>query len=364
MIGAGIVGAACALACSRRGLRVVVLERGGLVAGTTGSGEGNLLVSDKAPGPELTLALHSNRLWPPLAAELAEYCDIELEHKGGLIVARTDTAVASLRETARAQAAAGVTAEPVAAGELGELEPELAPGLAGGVYYPQDMQVQPARAAVAMLAAARALGAEVRTGIEVVRVEPGQAVTTAGPVRAGVVVNAAGAWAGRFAPTQPVAPRRGFILVTEALPPLIRHKVYAADYLDNVASDDAGLQSSTVVEGTPAGPILIGATRERVGFDPRPNPAALSVLARSAAALFPFLAMVRIIRCYQGYRPYAADHLPVIGPDPDNPGLLHAHGHEGAGIGLAPGTGELVAQMIAGETPLMDPAPFDPRRFG
>ena len=362
VIGAGIVGAACALACASRGLQVTVVERGGLVAGTTGSGEGNLLISDKSPGPELTLALRSNELWRELGQELLD-TTVELEFKGGLIVARSDAALALLAATAREQSAAGVTTQLVGADELPKLEPEITRGLAGGVLYPQDMQVQPARATVAMLAAARALGAVVRTRTEVLAIEPGRVITSRGAVSAGAIVNATGAWALPFAPGQQIAPRRGFILVTEAMPPLIRHKVYSADYLENVASDDADLQSSTVVEATPAGPVLIGATRERVGFDTTPNPAALAALARGATALFPFLAGVRIIRSYQGFRPFSADHLPVIGPDPVVPGLYHAHGHEGAGIGLAPATAELIAQMITGEPLTMDAAPFDPRRF-
>ena len=339
VVGAGIVGAACALACAQRGLSVTVYERGGLVAGTTGSGEGNILVSDKAPGPELDLALRSSELWldwePLLDRQVPG--GIELERKGGLI--------ASL-------------AGPVDPGTLGtaldadgvrDLEPEISPEVVAGAYFPQDMQVQPARAAVAMLAAARELGAVVRLRTP---------VKDLSELKAGAVVNATGASAGA-----PVEPRRGFILVTEAMPVRIRHKVYSADYLDNVASDDAALQTSTVVEATPAGPVLIGATRERVGFDTSPNPRAVRRLAEGAIALFPFLAGVRIIRSYFGFRPFSPDHLPVIGPDPATPGLWHAYGHEGAGIGLAPATGDLIAALITGTPTALDASAFRPGRF-
>ncbi|MEV4629678.1 FAD-binding oxidoreductase [Micromonospora sp. NPDC049523] len=374
VIGAGIVGAACAYACARRGLSVAVLERGGLVSGATGSGEGNLLISDKSPGPELALALLSNRLWQDLDAELSDrYGDFELERKGGLMVTRTDTGLAALTDFAAGQAADGVTVEPVGADRLRELEPEITEGLAGGVFYPQDMQLMPARAAVVLLAAARDAGARVRLRTEVTalrRDSTGRVtgvVTAAGVVGAGQVVNAAGAWAGQIAgfagAAVPVTPRRGFILVTEPAPPLVRHKVYAADYLDNVASGDSDLQSSAVVEGTPSGTILIGATRELVGFDPTPNPEAIRRLAYGAVSLFPVLARIRIMRLYHGFRPFSPDHLPVIGADPRAPGLVHAHGHEGAGIGLAPATGELVAQVVSGEQPELDLGPFSPTRF-
>ncbi|NUR74301.1 MAG: FAD-binding oxidoreductase [Hamadaea sp.] len=346
VIGAGIVGAACAYACAQRGLRVTVVDRGGLVAGTTGSGEGNILVSDKEPGPELDLALRSNTLWREWEAELDRHFagGVQLERKGGLIVTRTSRGMRALAETA---------GELLDEAAVRKLEPHLAADILGGAFFPQDMQVQPARAAVAMLAAARSLGARVRLHTEVRDL----------PADADAVINATGAWAGQFGIALPVEPRRGFILVTEPLPVLIRHKVYSAEYLENVASGDADLQTSTVVEGTPGGPVLIGATRERVGFDRTPNREALRKLAAGAAALFPFLADVRIMRSYHGFRPYCADHLPVIGPDPVNPRLWHAHGHEGAGIGLAPATGELIGDLLTGATPALDPAPFSPARF-
>ncbi|EFL36139.1 oxidoreductase [Streptomyces viridochromogenes DSM 40736] len=188
-----------------------------------------------------------------------------------------------------------------------------------------------------------------------------------GDIHAPAVVNAAGPWGGEMAAragvSLPVLPRRGFVLVTEPLPPRVRHKVYAADYVADVASDSAGLQTSPVVEGTPAGPVLIGASRERVGFDRTVSLPALRALAAGATRLFPFLAGVRAMRSYAGFRPYLPDHLPAIGPDPRAPGLLHACGHEGAGIGLATGTGHLIAQALTGRAPDLDLTPFRPDRF-
>ena len=192
--------------------------------------------------------------------------------------------------------------------------------------------------------------------------------TDAGRLPAEVVVNAAGTWGGEVAAALggpvPVLPRRGFILVTAPLPPLIRHKVYSADYVANVASGRAGLQTSVVVEGTQGGTVLIGASRERVGFDPRIDFDVVRLLAAQAIRLFPRLAGVDLLRVYRGFRPYCPDHLPVIGPDRRAPGLWHAGGHEGAGIGLSVGTGKLLAQLVAGRPAELDMAPFDPNRFG
>ncbi|MFJ9654335.1 NAD(P)/FAD-dependent oxidoreductase [Streptomyces microflavus] len=355
VVGAGIVGAACAFHAAAAGLDVTVLDRGPVGAGTTSRGEGNILLSDKEPGPELELARLSRDLWDEAGEELGPET-VELEAKGGLVVASTSEALGALHAFAARQAGAGVRTQAVE--RVGELEPHIAPGLPGGVHYPQDAQVQPVLAASALLRAAVRHGARTHTG------EAAAAVTGAGGRITGVrtadgtvlpadaVVNAAGTWGGEVgrrlgAPVE-ILPRRGFVLVTEPLPPMIRHKVYSADYVANVASSDEGLETSCVVEGTRAGTILIGASRERVGFDTAMNPAVVATLAAQACRLFPFLRGVHLIRAYRGFRPYCPDHLPVIGPDPRVPGVVHACGHEGAGIGLAPGTGALVTAQLLG----------------
>ncbi|EXU66482.1 FAD-dependent oxidoreductase [Streptomyces sp. PRh5] len=418
VIGAGVVGAAAAWFATLAGLRVVVVDRGPIAGGTSGAGEGNVLVSDKEPGPELELARYSRQVWGEDLGPYGEWW--EFERKGGLVVASTPAALGALRTLAERQRARGVVVREVSAAELHDLEPRLTREAAGGALYPQDAQVQPMLAAAHLLRLARRRGAVVRTGTEVVGflrrggrtgdpatsgvgagssglgagssgggspatpggggagapAAPGGGAgapvtgvrTPHGTVSAPAVLNAAGTWAGAVAGLAgvelPVLPRRGFVLVTEPLPPAtVRHKVYAADYVDAVASSDAELQASPVVEGTGGGTVLIGSTRERVGFDRRPSPAAVRALARGAIGLFPMLASVRAMRVYAGFRPYCPDHLPVIGPDPRAPGLWHACGHEGAGIGLAAGTGKLIAQALTGEATDLDLTPFAPGRF-
>ena len=288
------------------------------------------------------------------------------------MVATSPEALEDLHGFADSQREAGVDASAVPADRLHDHEPHLADDLPGGVQYGQDLQVQPVLAAAALLGAARSLGARWAAGVEVTGVQQSagavSAVLAGGrrfPTRA--VVNAAGTWGGevadRFGAPVPVLPRRGFVLVTEPLPRVIRHKVYSADYVSNVASSDAGLETSAVIEGTQGGTVLIGASRERVGFDETLPPHVVRRLAAQAVRLFPFLADVALMRVYRGFRPYCPDHLPVIGPDRRLPGLYHACGHEGAGIGLAPATGLLISQLLAGEAPALDPCPFDPARF-
>lgn len=367
VVGAGIVGAACAEALSAAGVRVLVLDRGAPASGTTAAGEGNVLVSDKEPGPELDLAIASRAEWLAVLDRLPErVADVEWEPKGGLVVATGEPG--PLEDFAAAQRGAGVDARVIKPADAFELEPLLTRAVTVAVHYPDDAQLQPVLAATALLAAVRARGGSVRAGVNalsVLRSAGGRVAgveTDAGVVACGAVVNACGPWAGAFsslagAPIQ-ILPRRGMILVTGPLPECVRHKVYDADYVGAVGSGDADLQTSTVVESTRAGTVLIGSSRERIGFDDAVRVKVLRELARKAVGLFPFLGEVPVMRAYGGFRPYAPDHLPVIGADPRVEGLWHATGHEGAGIGLAASTGRLITELFVGLEPHVDPTPF------
>ncbi|WP_036554333.1 NAD(P)/FAD-dependent oxidoreductase [Nocardioides insulae] len=371
VIGAGAVGAAVAWFATRAGLTVQVLERGQIAGGTSSACEGNLLVSDKEAGPELDLALYSHDVW---TGELDEYAGLwEFERKGGLVVAASSTGAEGLRALAVRQRAAGIEVTDVPADRIADYEPYLTDGLAAAAHYPQDCQAQPMLVTAHLLRMAREAGAGVSTGTTVTGLlRDGDRVvgvrTDRGDLTAGAVVNAAGTWAGEVAALAgvrvPVMPRRGFVLVTEPLPPTVFHKVYAGEYVASTQSSEEGLQTSTVIESTAAGTILVGSSRERVGFDRTVSLPALREIAAKALTLYPSLKDTSVMRSYLGFRPYCPDHLPVIGHDPRAPGLWHAAGHEGAGIGLSVGTGKLLAQALSGVAPDLELTPFAPERFG
>jgi glycine/D-amino acid oxidase-like deaminating enzyme len=370
VVGAGAVRAACAYFAARQRLRVHVVERGQIASGTTSACEGNMLVSDKEAGPELDLALFSRDVF---RNDLAEHGPLwEFEAKGGLVVSVTESGTDALAELTARQRASGIEVTSLDGTQLRDYEPQISPALRAGAFYPQDAQVQPMLLAGHLLRLARDLGAVVHTNTAVTGIlRDGDHVTgvqtSAGAISAGAVVNAAGAWAGVVAELAgvelPILPRRGFVLVTEPLPLTIHHKVYAGEYVANVLSSDEGLQTSPVVEGTASGTVLIGSSRERVGFDRTVSLPVLAELAAKAIALFPMLASVKVMRSYLGFRPYCPDHLPVIGHDSRAPGLWHASGHEGAGIGLSVGTAKLLTQALAGQPTDLDLSAFRPERF-
>ncbi|RDI67590.1 NAD(P)/FAD-dependent oxidoreductase [Nocardia pseudobrasiliensis] len=372
IIGAGVIGCALAERISRAGVSVLVCEQGAVASATTAHGEGNVLVSDKGPGPELELAGLSRRLWPQMLDRLAERVPdaaaaVEWEAKGGIVVATTHAGAVALREFAATQRRAGVRVAELDGDRLAAAEPWLTRDVCAAMHYPDDAQVQPTGAATALLTAAIRSGAAVETGCAVTGpiLSNGRLVgvrTTRGPRYGDAIVLAAGPWSGDVSRTfgAPIAvrPRRGDVLITAPMPPTVFHKVYDADYVGAVESDDTGLRASAVVEATRGGPLLLGSSRRRCGFDDRLRLDSLSAIARKAIRLFPTLADAAIMRAYGGFRPYVADHLPVIGPDVRLPGLWHATGHEGAGIGLSLATAELLTQMLTGRPPALDPTPF------
>lgn len=373
VIGAGVVGAACARELAARGHRVTVLERFAVASGTSSRCEGNILVSDKIPGPEFDLTLESLRLWPEVVHDLAEQLgprvpDLEYEAKGGLVVATTAAGAEPLAEFAAEQRAAGVDARQLTPEQALRLEPHLSPEVTAAVHYPQDCQVQPTITTEVLLASARAHGCRVRTGTEVIGAERDHlgrvsaVVTDRGRWPSDIVVNACGPWAGeaaeRLGVHLPVLPRRGTVLVTTRMTHRVFHKVYDADYVGATQAAAEDLMTSSVIESTAAGTVLIGSSRQRVGFDERLDVEVLRAIAAKAVRVFPFLADQQILRSYSGFRPYMPDHLPLIGPDPRLPGLFHATGHEGAGIGLSVATATMLADLVEDRAPAVDPSSF------
>jgi glycine/D-amino acid oxidase-like deaminating enzyme len=373
IIGAGIVGAACARSLAAAGFEVTVIDRGTVAGGTSSACEGNILVSDKGAGFELTLAQHATALWKQTAAELRDqlgedFPAVEYDPKGGLVVATTAAGAEPLLAFAAGQQGAGVDARVIGVDEARLLEPDLAPGIQAAVYYPEDAQVQPTIATDALMSSARLSGVRVLEHTPVLGPLLDAAgalvgvVTPAGPLRAEAVLVAAGPWSAEVAALLgvhlPVRPRRGEVLVTSRMRHRIFHKVYDADYVGAVGSSDSALQTSSVVESTGSGTVLIGSSRQQVGFDGRLRIDALQEIALKAVRLFPFLADAAVMRSYGGFRPYMPDHLPVIGEDPRLPGLWHATGHEGAGVGLSLATAEMIRDRMLGTPTALDSAPF------
>jgi len=358
VIGGGIVGAACAYYLCAAGLSVHLVERSFPASGTSRACDGLILTWDKAPGAELALGQASAALW----AGLAETLDFDFEYAraGTILLAENEPALAAGRARAEAMQAAGVRAQALDSAGLRSLEPNLAADLAGGAFFPDDAQVDARRATLALLAAAQQRGLTLHPQAEVSairRANGGEGrvsgvVTTAGEISTETVVCAAGVWSNEVARLAglelPIRPRKGHILVTARLPGLIHHPMLEGGYVTTVQSAAEDLQVALVAEMTAGGTLLLGSSRQFAGFDRSVSLAVLQAIAARAARFLPALARVGVMRSYAGLRPWSPDHLPLIGPVVAVPGLYLAAGHEGAGIGLAPVTGQLIAGWVAG----------------
>jgi glycine/D-amino acid oxidase-like deaminating enzyme len=369
VVGAGIVGAATAWELHARGVDVALLDRGEVSGATTGLGEGNVLCSDKEAGPELELTLAGLGLFDELEALIGEQARIR--RKGALVVHRSEETWAGESERVEGLRAAGVQGAMLDLDDVRAMEPELTGMLAGASFFPADLQCAPR-------AIARALAGElprVHTAVEVhgVAVKHDRVTglrTSDGAVACDAAVIAAGPWSRPLAEAAgvalPLEPRKGQLVRLAAKTRdnrFVRHKVVEAGYLGSVASVDAGLQVTTVLETTWEGDVLVGSSRERRGFDLSVDEAVSDAMLEQACALMPGLRGLRLDVAWAGLRPWLPDHLPAIGPSGAVAGLWLATGHEGAGVALGPVTGRLVAQLYAGEAPLVDPAPFSPDRF-
>jgi D-hydroxyproline dehydrogenase subunit beta len=356
IIGGGIIGAACAYYLCQAGLEVHLVERRFPASGTSRACDGLVLLWDKMPGAELDLGQASSALWAELSQALT--LDFEYERQGTVMLAESAEGLAQCRAKAQSLRAVGVRSETLDGPALRSLEPNLAPDVAGGIFFPDDAQVDARRATLAMLSAAQAQGLMLHTHAEVLAIHRApngdgrvnKVVTRSGEIATERVVCAAGVWSNAVAQMVgielPLRPRKGHILVTTKVPGMIQHPLLEGGYVSTVQSASEDLQVALVAEPTASGTLLLGSSRQSVGYDRGVSLRVVQAIADRALRFLPALAQVQVIRSYAGLRPWSPDHLPLIGPWTPVPGFYVAAGHEGAGIGLAPITGRLIADWI------------------
>ncbi|MGE5733353.1 MAG: NAD(P)/FAD-dependent oxidoreductase [Gemmatimonas sp.] len=358
VVGAGIVGAACAAALSRDGWRVTVVDKSFAASGTTAAGMGHLVAMDDSP-EQLALTAYSERLWRELAPELDPRS--ELDRCGTLWIAEDESQLAALLAKHDAYAAAGVASDILDAAALAEAEPQLRAGLVGALRVTDDSVVYPPGATLRLLAIARSHGARVVEGREAIAFAANGVQLRDGALHADVIVNAAGAFAAALTPGLPIVPRKGHLAITDRLPGFCRHQLVELGYL---ASAHVMTSESVAFNVQPrrTGQVLIGSSRELVGWDPSINRGVLARMLRRATDFLPALTNAPVIRCWTGFRPATPDKLPLIGRWEPTPGLWIAAGHEGLGITTSLATAQLIADQVAGRETAIAADAFSPMR--
>ena len=354
VVGAGIVGAACAAALARDGLQVLVLDASAAALGTTAAGMGHLVVMDDSP-EQLALTHYSTQLWKQETDVVRRAS--ELEWCGTVWVAEDDAQMAAVREKQRVYGDAGISSDVLDEHSVYDAEPNLRPGLAGGLLVPFDGVIYPPAAAVALLARARELGAEVRERNRVDAIVDNGVRCGSDVISAEIVVNAAGAAAANLTPGLAVVPRKGHLVITERHPGFCRHQIVELGYL---TSAHVMTTESVAFNVQPrlTGQVLVGSSRELVGWDASINRRIVGRMIERACAFMPGLANLTAVRTWTGFRPATPDKLPLIGRWPDTAGLWIAAGHEGLGITTSLGTAAILADLIAGRASAIDATPY------
>jgi D-hydroxyproline dehydrogenase subunit beta len=375
VIGGGVIGACAAWQLAERGADVLLLERGALASGSTARSQGLLLPPDHAP--MVPLFERSNQLYDSLADAAGIDIGLDREPIGTLMLA---TEAAQLELLAN---------EPRMDGELldadGVLraEPALGAGIGGGLLSPHGRRSDPGAMTAAAAMAATSAGARVLRHVEVRRIADRAVISDEGVHRADSILLAAGAWSRRLARTAghdlPIRPVRGWLAVTAACPPLLRHVLYEAAYTvpagpqpgdavsvselgrGDLAQHGAGASHAVGLHQNQDGTIMIGASRSAALRETDEGAIALRENAARACRLVPALCDVEVATTWTGLRPFSADGLPYIGRL--EPWLVVCAGHGSEGILSGAGSAQLAAEVALGAAPFTDPAPFSPGRI-
>jgi glycine/D-amino acid oxidase-like deaminating enzyme len=381
VIGGGVVGAASAYHLAKRGASVILLEADQLASGATGRNLGYIWVHTRRPGPELDLVMATRSGLGTVAEELGE--DFALKTNGGLIYFTTEAQAVVMREFVERRIADGVPMQLLDGGEARAMAPILPDTVLGASYCPLDAQIDSTRYVRAFAGAAQRAGARVVEGSPVRTMEAKagritRVLTDSGPISAGHVVLAAGAWSPSLAAqlgldlpiepmrlqvvqTEPMAPRLDVVLYGPAAVKQYAYfrelPTYRPEPFETELEDRLGLALLESACQKPDGSYLLGIAMDFPGFDWQPDLAGVSLISEGMAAAIPEFRAARFARAWAGVLPLTSDSLPIIDRAPGFDDLVIAAGHV-FGNGAGPTTGALVADLICGTEPTIDMTPF------
>lgn len=358
ILGAGIVGCACARECAQAGLRVAIVEASVIAGGATAAGMGHLVVLDDSPA-QLALTSYSRSLWKELAPQLPP--STEYETAGTVWVAADAEEMSGVHTKNKLYASAGVESIVLDAHDLSRAEPNLRPGLAGGLLVPDDAVIYPPSAAAFFLDEARRAGAVLLQGHAAVSAGNGSVLLGSGQrYSVAKIVLATGADAALI-PSFKIQKRKGHLLITDRYPGFIRHQLVELGYLKSahtLTEDSVAFN----IQPRQTGQLLIGSSRQFGSEDPAIEDSILRRMLARACEYMPALGGVSGIRAWTGFRASTPDKLPLIGPTADSSVWL-AVGFEGLGITNAPAAARLLLDHLLGRPSAIDPSPYLPERL-
>src|SRR5580692_10008589 len=375
IVGAGIVGAACADGLARRGLRVVVVDREVVGSGATAAGMGHIVVMDDSEA-QFALTRYSQQLWEELRPELPE--DVEYQQCGTVWVAADEEEMIEVHRKRDYYGKRGVPTEVLDAQALRIIEPNLRPGIAGGLLVPEDGVLYPPCAARFFIGRAEERGVDLRLGATVEQIGQGRVRLTDGSeISAEVIVNAAGTYAPHLTPGLEIRKRKGHLVITDRYPGFVRHQLVELGYLKS-AHSVSGDSVAFNVQPRRTGQVLIGSSRQYGAEHKEVDHSMLVRMLQRAQEYMPGLAQLSTMRTWTGFRAATPDKLPLIGPWVANAAenrtreevrgttgdksIFLATGHEGLGITTSLGTARILADQITGTKPEIPIEPYLPSR--
>ena len=360
IIGAGIVGAACAAECAREGLTVAIVEAAIVGGGATAAGMGHLTVMDDSEA-QFALTRYSQQLWDQMSDELPR--EVEHDTCGTIWVAVDDEEMAEVRRKEKYYAERGVKTEILDAQSLAEAEPNLRGGLVGGLRVPGDSVIYPPCAAQFFVDRATAKGAELFVGLAV------EAITTNGvrlrdgtTISAGLIVNSAGSASPTLTRGLEVKKRKGHLVITDRYPNFVRHQLVELGYLKSAHS----MTSESVafnIQPRKTGQLLIGSSRQFGVDDAQVENKIVTQMLERAVEYLPGLGKLSSLRAWTGFRAATPDKLPLIGPHTEHERLYLATGHEGLGITTSLATAKLLVDQITNRESAIPVTPYLPARM-
>ena len=360
IIGAGIVGSACAAECAREGLKVAIVEAEMIGGGATAAGMGHLVVMDDSEA-QFALTRYSQQLWDEIGDELPR--EVEHDACGTIWIAADDEEMAEARRKAKFYSDRGVLVEILDAHSLAEAEPQLRPGLVGGLRVPGDSVIYPPCAAQYFVDQARARGAELFLGVAVESINAdGIRLRDGTSLSAGLIVNSAGSSSPKLTPGLEVKKRKGHLVITDRYPNFLRHQVVELGYLKSAHSLTADSVAFNI-QPRKTGQLLIGSSRQ---YDTHESSIDVSILTRMlerAVEFLPGLRKLSSLRTWTGFRAATPDKLPLVGPHAEHERLYLATGHEGLGITTSLGTAKLLVAQIMNREAAISVAPYLPARM-
>lgn len=359
IVGAGIVGTACAEECARRGIRVAIVDQDFVGSGATAAAMGHIVVMDDSEA-QFALTRYSQQLWHERRSELP--AEVEFEQCGTVWVAAGEEEMAEARRKQAHFRERGVPAEILSPEDLERLEPKLRRGIAGGLLVPEDAVLYPPCAARFLLREAQRKGADLHLGIAASRIGSGRIQLANGAeFSAGIIVNATGAWASALSPGVDVKKRKGHLVITDRYPGLVRHQVVELSYFASVHGTSLDSVAFNV-QPRKTGQVLIGSSRQYGAEHKDVDHVILARMLQRAEHFMPILSRLSAIRVWTGFRAATADRLPLIGWHPSQPSVYLATGHEGLGITTSLATAKLVVDQLMAKNPEIPVAPYSPAR--